>query len=171
MSIKSLRAFMEMEEAAPVVSSDEATTIVNETTTRIDPEVPAVGAPVEPEAQEPSGPETPEPVEEEVEVVEVTEPAPEQVESVELPEEVTPADVAETEAQVEETISQVEENGVTPETMRLIHMAWGAHLQQFGIRLPRIDQIKSNSINLRASYSTVNALKSFKNYLKCFKTN
>lgn len=168
MSIKSLRAFMEMEEVAS--TPNEATTIVNETTTRIDPEVPEVGAPVEPEAQEPSGPETPEPVEEEVEVVEVVEPTPEQVGSVELPEEVTPEDVAETEEKVEETISQVEENGVTPETMSLIHMAWGAHLQQFGLRLPRVEQIKSNSINLRASYSTVNALKSFKNFLKCFKT-
>ena len=168
MSIKSLRAFME-EVAAPVVTPEESTTIVNETTTRINPEMPEVGAPVEPEAQEPEGPETPEPVEE-VEVVEVVEPTPEQVGSVDLPEEVTPADVAETEAQVEETITQVEENGVTPETMRLIHMAWGAHLQQFGLRLPRIEQIKNNSINLRASYSTINALKSFKNYLKCFKT-
>lgn len=165
MSIKSLRAFME-ETAAPVapVTPEEHTTIVNETTTRIDPEVPAVGAPVEPMPQE-------EPVEvEEVEVVEVVEPTPEQVESVDLPEDVTPADVAETEAQVEETITQVEENGVTPETMRLITMAWGAHLNQVGLRLPRVEQIKNNSINLRASYATINALKSFKNYLKCFKT-
>lgn len=156
MSIKSIKYLTKLEETAvPVVepsaepvSTEEATTIVNETTTRIDPEVPAIGAPVEPEPQEP-------------EVVDE--------QTVELPEEVTPAEVEEAISQVEEAATVVEENGVTPETMRFIEQAWGDKLQAFGLTLPKAEDLKRNSINLRAAAATMNSLIALKNHLKRFK--
>lgn len=132
-----------------VVTPEEGTTVINETTTRIDPDVPEVGAPAEPMPQEDT-------VEEEV---------------IELPADVTPEDVQEVITQVEETVQEIETSGVTPQTMRYLNMAWSPYLSSFGLKFPDVNVIKENSINLRASASVTNTLITLQKHLKRFKTS
>ena len=112
-----------LEELANETPPEETTTVVNETTTRVDPSVPETGAPVEPIPQE--------------DTVDTTEEG-----VIELPADVEPEEVQEAITQVEETVQEIETSGVTPQTMKYINMAWGGYLASFGLSLPSMDVIK-----------------------------
>ena len=170
---------------------EEQTTVVNETTTRVDENVPAVGAPVEPEPQvEEPLPTSDEPAEVEAPVEDPATNEPIVVEGegdevvaedqdgdgdvdtveVELPEGVTAEDVEETKTEIAEVVSEVEKEGVSPSSMRKLHRYWGDTLKIFGINeLPALDTIKKDSINLRAAAQTVNAFNTLSKKLNVFK--
>lgn len=183
---------------------EEQTTVVNETTTRIDENVPAVGAPVEPEPQvEEPLPSSDEPAEVEAPVVDtpvetpveapVEEPVTDEpivVEGegdevvaedqdgdgdidtveVELPEGVTAEDVEEAKTEITEAVSEVEEDGVSPKEMRALHRSFNDTLKLFGLeKLPAVESLKKDSINLRAAVKTINTLNALKKRLSVFK--
>lgn len=164
---------------------EEQTTLVNETTTRVDPNVPETGEPVTPEPQiNPELPSSePEPtVEPEAPVVITTESEtvieggetppeaePVEAETVELPAEVEPAEVEEVVTRVTEIVTQVEDTGVDPTTMKYINDAWGEYLGMFGLKLPDPSTLKAGSTNLRAAADVVNTFNKFKMYMRCFK--
>ena len=154
MSLRSLRYLSSLMEDVVVPTPEEGTTLVNETTTRVDPNVPEVGEPIEPAPQAPVDAPVDAPVEP----------------SVELPAEVTPAEVEDVKEEVDETIEQVEDEGVTPSSMRYIQRMYGNVMHMLNIPFPSIYEVKDSSLNLKVSNEVVKALKTLKYYLSHFRT-
>ena len=154
---------------------EEQTTLVNETTTRVNPNIPETGEPVTPEPQinpelPSSNSESEDPViieDENNETPPITETV--EAETVELPVEVEPAEVEEVVTRVTEIVTQVEDTGVDPTTMKYINDAWGEYLRMFGLKLPDPHTLKVGSTNIRAAADVINTFNKFKMYMKCFK--